>query len=94
MTPQRLVNTPQRALYTAIVCAALMIGSFGFAGYSFYLARKATCDRRNVSLNVLRDVIMLAQPTEAELAEMPPDRRDRQHRFFASAFRRIDEARC
>lgn len=92
--PHRLFTSPQYAFYTALVCAALMLGSFGFAGYSFYLARKATCDRRNVSLNVLHDVIMLAQPTEAELAEMPPDRRDRQQRFFASAFRRIDEARC
>lgn len=78
----------------ALVMSAVMIAAFALAGWSFIQGRRDVCHGRAVSLNVLHDIVQLAQPTKAELGRMPPDRRVRSQRFFDHAYARIQQARC
>ena len=77
------MNHDLRLIY---VLGVLMVGAFALAGWSFYSGHKDSCQARNVSLNVLRDLLVDAQ------SQTPHDTTSRA--FFKRQYARIDIARC
>lgn len=94
MSPERLFATHRRAMTTALFCVAIMVGSFGLAAYSLVVAHDASCRGRDRLLNVVHDIIQTGQPTRAEFLRMSRAKQERVARFYDSAYRKIDQARC
>ena len=75
-----------------IMCAAI-VASFALIGWSWYRSHEQACESRTTSLNVLRDVILIATTPDGR-HPVSEEQMRQALAFRAAAFRRIDSARC
>jgi hypothetical protein len=82
--------------HTQVFVAALsvaVVAAFALAAWSFASSHSQSCHSRNTTLNVLRDVIVIAT-TPPPNDQLTPDQRRRLDRFKSTVFARINNARC
>lgn len=78
----------------ATVAAGLVIAAFALACLAFYQGHSAGCGRTDVTLNVVRDLLVAAQMQTDADPTVPQFKKDASDAFIASALARIDQARC
>lgn len=80
-----------RLLATAM--SVLVCLSFGLAAYSFWSGHEAACSSRNTSLDVMHDMIVIAEvpPPNRKLSKQQKQSRNA---FNRRVFARINQARC
>jgi hypothetical protein len=86
-------DSPKTLPRVAAVGSLVVILAFGLVFYSFYTAHQNGCDARNTSLNVLRDVIVIASTPDRH-QKITSQQISRIAAFRAATFARIDQARC
>lgn len=70
-----------------------VVAAFALAGWSFYSSHQQACQSRTTTLNVLRDVIVIAT-TPPPNDQLTAAENRRLEQFRATVFARIDRARC
>jgi len=75
------------------VLSLALAAAFGLIGWAWWSSHQQACRSRNQTLNVLRDVIVIA--TTPDRKQHPSAEQIREiNAFRAAAIGRIDKARC
>lgn len=75
------------------LAAAVMVLAFAATSLSFYKGHRDVCAARDKELNVLRDVLLIANSIPNK-QRLDPEQQARAKLFYRIAFARIDKARC
>lgn len=78
----------------AAAAATLIIAAFSVASWSLYQSHRNACDARNVTLNVMGDILVAAQHQTDTNPLITAKAKANSDRFVVSAIRTIDKARC
>jgi len=73
--------------------SAAIVASFVLIGWSWYSSHQQACESRATTLNVMRDVILIATTPDSN-HPLTPEQLRQVLVFRAAAFHRIDGARC
>lgn len=74
--------------------SAVLLAAFTLASWSFSNARREACRSRASTLQVLRDIIVLARDQSVRNPRLTPEQRNDARAFYRSALQRIDQSRC
>lgn len=84
----------EKLRWLAVAAGLLVAFSFALTGYSFYANHRNSCDARDVTLNVLRDILVTAQTqTEASRTYTRAEKL-RSDAFFSHTLSEIQKAEC
>lgn len=75
------------------VLSVALLAAFLLASWSFYNSHRQVCQGRTVTLDVLRDVVVIAT-TPSAAQHLSQEQEQRRQAFRAAVFARIDQARC
>lgn len=84
----------RRLTVIAAVAAAMLIAAMALAAWSFHNERAEQCRTRDVTLDILRDILQEARAEVATNLAYSAERRERSLRFYDNYLQRVKTARC